>query len=85
MDDEEDHTDVPAMNNLKFGFYDDAAPKNSRILMFYSFDIEGRLPQSGLLHYHVAERRFVGPRQDRALTSAALEFLSRSGRLPEQA
>jgi hypothetical protein len=30
----------------------------------------------------VAEKRFVGPRHDRELTSAALDFLSRTGRLP---
>ena len=72
------------MRNLRFGFFDDSGlPRESRILMFYSFDTEENLPRSGILHYHVSEGRFVGPRHDNALTSAALEFLSRNGRLPE--
>ena len=50
--------------------------------MFYSFDTEENLPRSGILHYHVPEGRFVGPRHDLALTSAALEFLCRNGRIP---
>jgi hypothetical protein len=70
------------MRNLRFGFYDDhALPKDTRILMFYSFETDERLPRSGILHYYVTEHRFVGPRHDPALTSAALEFLTRSGRV----
>jgi hypothetical protein len=49
--------------------------------MFYSFETDDRLPRSGILHYHVGERRFVGPRHDRELTDAALAFLARSGRI----
>jgi hypothetical protein len=49
--------------------------------MFYSFDTEENFPRSGILHYHLGEKRFVGPRHDRELTSAALDFLSRAGRL----
>ena len=72
------------MRNLKFGFFDGSGlPKESRILMFYSFDTEENLTRSGILHYHLPERRFVGPRHDAELTSAALEFLSRNGRIPE--
>jgi len=50
--------------------------------MFYSFETDGNLSRSGILHYHLGERRFVGPRHDGELTSAALEFLSQNGRLP---
>ena len=72
------------MRNLRFGFFDDCGlPRDTRILMFYSFDTDENLPRSGILHYHVPEGRFVGPRHDNALTSAALEFLSRNGRIPE--
>jgi hypothetical protein len=72
------------MRNLRFDFFDDSGlPRETRILMFYSFDTEENLPRSGILHYHVPEGRFVGPRHDRELTSAALEFLKRAGRLPE--
>ena len=39
--------------------------------------------RSGILHYGVPEGRFLGPRYDVELTAAALEFLSRNGRLPE--
>ena len=46
---------------------------------------EEHLARSGILHYHLDEHRFVGPRHDRELTDAALVFLTRSGRLPEQA
>jgi hypothetical protein len=75
-----------AMRNLQFGFFDDSGlPRDSRILMFYSFDTEENLPRSGILHYHVAEQRFVGPRHDGELTAAALDFLSRTGRLPPSA
>ena len=74
------------MRNLQFGFFDDSGlPRDSRILMFYSFETEENLPRSGILHYHVAEKRFVGPRHDRELTSAALDFLSRAGRLSSSA
>ena len=72
------------MRNLRFGFFDDSGlPRESRILMFYSFDTEDNLTRSGILHYHVPEGRFVGPRHDVELTAAALEFLSRNGRIPE--
>ena len=70
------------MTKLDFGFFDDSGqPRESRILMFYSFETEERLARSGILHYHVTERRFLGPRHDPELTSAALAFLERSGRL----
>jgi hypothetical protein len=70
------------MRKLKFDFFDDCAmTKQDRILMFYSFETEENLPRSGILHYHVGERRFVGPCQDRELTEAALEFLAVQGRL----
>lgn len=70
------------MRNLKFGFFDGSGlPKESRILMFYSFDSENDLPRSGILHYHLHERRFVGPEHDVELTRAAMDFLTRSGRL----
>ncbi len=49
--------------------------------MFYTFETEQSLARSGILHYHVAERRFVGPRHAPELTSAALAFLEKSGRL----
>ena len=53
------------MRNLRFGFFDDSGlPRESRILMFYSFDTEENLTRSGILHYHVPEQRFVGPRHD---------------------
>jgi hypothetical protein len=74
------------MRKLNFGFFDDSGqPRESRILMFYSFETEEKLPRSGILHYHVAEGRFVGPRHDRELTDAALAFLAKSGRLAESA
>ncbi|HJS58821.1 MAG TPA: hypothetical protein VKA01_12020 [Vicinamibacteria bacterium] len=57
--------------------------KTTRILMFYSFDTDANLPRSGILHYHLGEGRFVGPRHDRELVSAALDFLTSSGRLPQ--
>lgn len=69
------------MRNLTFGVFDDGLARDSRILMFYSFETEENLPRSGILHYHVAEKRFMGPRHDRELTAAALDFLQRSGRL----
>ena len=74
------------MRNLRFDFFDDSGlPRDSRILMFYSFDTEANLSRSGILHYHLAERRFVGPRHDSELTAAALDFLTREGRLPSAA
>ena len=72
------------MHNLRFDFFDDSGmSKKSRILMFYSFDTDANLPRSGILHYHLGEGRFVGPRHDRERTSAALDFLASSGRLPQ--
>ncbi len=74
--------DPVTMRKLSFGFFDDSGqPRESRILMFYSFETEERLARSGILHYHLAERRFVGPRHDSELTDAALAFLEKSGRL----
>ena len=74
----------PSVRNLSFGFFDDSGlPPESRILMFYSFETEENLPRSGILHYHVSEGRFVGPRHDVELTEAAREFLCRNGRIPE--
>jgi hypothetical protein len=71
------------MRNLRFDFFDDSGlPRDSRILMFYSFETDEKMPRSGILHYHLGEQRFVGPRHDRELTSAALEFLNRHGRVP---
>lgn len=71
------------MQNLTFGFFDDSGlPRDVRILMFYSFETDDHLARSGILHYHVTEGRFVGPRHDRELTSAALEFLTNAGRIP---
>jgi hypothetical protein len=71
------------MRNLTFDFFDDSGlPRDSRILMFYSFETEEKFSRSGILHYHVEEGRFVGPRHDRELTTAALEFLVNAGRLP---
>ena len=70
------------MRKLSFGFFDDSGqPPSTRILMFYSFETEERLPRSGILHYHLGEGRFVGPRYARELTEAALVFLEKSGRL----
>jgi hypothetical protein len=74
------------MRNLSFGFFDDSGlPRDSRILMFYSFETEEHLARSGILHYHVGEGRFVGPRHDHELTAAALDFLTRTGRLASAA
>jgi hypothetical protein len=70
------------MRNIRFGFFDDGLPRDSRILMFYSFETEGHLARSGILHYHVGERRFMGPRHDHELTKAAIEFLVSKGRIP---
>jgi hypothetical protein len=72
------------MKKISFGFFDDSGqPPASRILMFYTFETEQSLARSGILHYHVGEGRFVGPRHDPELTSAALAFLQQSGRLGE--
>jgi hypothetical protein len=72
------------MKKISFGFFDDSGqPRGSRILMFYTFETEQSLARSGILHYHLGERRFVGPRHDPELTSAALAFLERSGRLQQ--
>jgi hypothetical protein len=74
------------MQNLRFNLFDDSGvAREGRILMFYSFDTEERLARSGILHYNVQEARFMGPRHDHELTSAALEFLARCGRLPAAA
>lgn len=74
------------MRNLRFDFFDGSGlPRETRILMFYSFDTEANLPRSGILHYHLEERRFVGPRHDHELTTAALQFLVSSGRVAESA
>jgi hypothetical protein len=71
------------MRNLTFGFFDDSGlPRESRVLMFYSFDTDENLPRSGILHYHLSEKRFVGPRHDLELTSAAMQFLVSNGRVP---
>ena len=71
-----------SMHNLRFGFFDDSGlPRDSRILMFYSFETEERLARSGILHYHVGERRFMGPRHDQELQRAALAFLAAAGRI----
>ncbi len=73
-----------SIKNLKFDFFDDSGlPHDSRVLLFYSFETETRLPRSGILHYHLAERRFVGPRYDSELTSAALDFLNAHGRISQ--
>ena len=72
------------MNNLRFDFFDDSGlPRDTRILMFYSFETEGRLPRAGILHYHVEQARFVGPRHDEELTTAALDFLTSKGYLTQ--
>jgi len=71
------------MRNLTFGFFDDSGlPRESRVLMFYSFDTDENLPRSGILHYHLSEKRFVGPRHDLELTAAAMQFLVSNGRVP---
>jgi hypothetical protein len=70
------------MKKISFGFFDDSGqPRASRILIFYAFETEQSLGRSGILHYHVGERRFLGPCRDPELTSAALAFLEESGRL----
>jgi hypothetical protein len=73
---------VLTMRKLRFDFFDDSgASRKNRVLMFYSFE-EGNLQRSGILHYHLDERRFVGPRHDEELTAAALDFLTQAGRVP---
>jgi hypothetical protein len=70
------------MKKISFGFFDDSMqPRDSRILIFYSFETEESLGRSGILHYRVDEQRFVGPRHDPELTDAAMAFLRSSGRL----
>ncbi|MFN8092058.1 MAG: hypothetical protein U0599_07545 [Vicinamibacteria bacterium] len=72
------------MRQINFGFFDDSGhPRADRILMFYSFETDDRQSRSGILHYRVAEGRFVGPRHDPEITTAALAFLARSGRLAD--
>jgi hypothetical protein len=72
------------MRNLRFGFFDDSGlSRETRILMFYSFDTETNLARSGILHYHLVEGRFVGPRHDLELTNAAMQFLVSSGRVAQ--
>lgn len=71
------------MRNLKFGIFENSGlPRETRILMFYTFDSDDNLTRSGILHYNLGERRFMGPHNDGELTSAALAFLNDSGRLP---
>jgi hypothetical protein len=71
------------MRNIRFDFFDDSGlPRESRILMFYSFETEEHLARSGILHYHLVEKRFMGPLHDGELTKAALDFMTRAGRLP---
>ena len=68
-----------SMRNLRFGFFENSGlPVESRILIFYSFETEDRLARSGILHYLIPERRFVGPRHAAELTTAALEFLDQA-------
>ena len=75
-----------SLRNLTFGFFDDSGlPRDSRVLIFYSFEADGSFPRSGILHYHIEQARFVGPRHDPELTTAALEFIRRSGRIPAAA
>ena len=70
------------MINLTFNLFENSGYSHkSRILMFYSFETEGNMPRSGILHYHVEEGRFVGPRHDDELTAAALDFLTSTGRV----
>ena len=69
------------MRNLRFGLFDDGLKRDSRILMFYSFDTDENLSRSGILHYNVEEQRFLGPRHDQAITLAALQYLATVGRI----
>jgi len=69
-----------AMHNLRFNvFHNSGFSVKSRILMFYSFETDAKLPRSGILHYHVEQGRFIGPQHDEELTTAALEFLTGAG------
>ncbi len=73
-----------SIRNLKFDFFDDNGHSiTTRVLLFYSFETETRLSRSGILHYHLGERRFVGPRHDAEITTAALDFLNANGRLSQ--
>ena len=72
------------MRNLRFNLFENSGfSLRTRILMFYSFETEGRLPRAGILHYHVEQARFVGPRHDEELTTAALDFLTSKGYLTQ--
>jgi hypothetical protein len=74
------------MHNLTFGLFDDCMlPGQGRILILYSYETESRLHRSGILHYDLGARRFLGPRHDQALALAALDFLARNGRIPADA
>ena len=76
-----DFVPLSALDDVVFGgwdiYTDDAyvAAKKAGVLH------GEHLARSGILHYHVGEGRFVGPRHDRELTTAALDFLTRAGRL----
>lgn len=77
---------MATIRNLTFGVLEDGGPpvtppRGRRILMCYSFETEERMPRSGLLHYDVGQARFVGPRHDRVLTEAALQYLTSTGRI----
>ena len=74
------------MKNLRFGLLEESGMRGgSRILMCYSYETDDRMPRSGILHYAVAEGRFLGPRQTGEITEAALQYLTSSGRLPTTA
>lgn len=74
------------MRNLKFNLFESSGfSGKSRVLMFYSFETDSNLPRSGILHYNLEERRFLGPRHDQELTAAALNFLNESGRISRTA
>jgi hypothetical protein len=74
------------MHNLKFNLFENSGfSRKSRVLMFYSFDTDSNLPRSGILHYNLEERRFLGPRHDEELTAAALDFLNQSGSISRTA
>ena len=77
---------MASIRNLTFGVLEETVittrPSPPRILMCYSFETEERAPRSGLLHYDLTQARFVGPRHDITLTSAALEYLASTGRIP---
>ena len=80
---------MASIRNLTFGVLEDGGQASRvalgrRILMCYSFETEERTSRSGMLHYDVGKARFVGPRHDAMLTSAALEYLASTGRISEQ-